>query len=144
LRPFAGVTVATTDGYALSEFATGSFDLTFGQGVLGYLPPNQLLGLLSEIRRVLSTGGVSVFNFLTIDDADDAATHLATVLELARRRRPHGGVDQAYTLAQLEAMHAIAGLAPVVSDGAPAREPGRGRIAIVARRSEDAGESSLS
>jgi SAM-dependent methyltransferase len=140
LRPYANATVRRTDGYALGEFSAGSFDLCFGQGVLGYLAPNQLLGLLGEIARVLAPGGVSVFNFFTIDDPRDGAAHLATVLEQARKRRPHGGIDQAYTRAQLQAMHELAGLAVARPDrgGGEGESEGeavaRGRIVVVARR----------
>lgn len=127
LRSHTNTTVARTDGYTLGEFAGESFDLAFGQGVLGYLPPNQLLALLGEIARVLRPGAVSVFNFFTIDDPRAGATHLATVLQQARKRRPHGGIDQAYTRAQLEAMHELAGLAVTELDDGGERAAGGGR-----------------
>ncbi len=134
LRMFANAKAQTTDGWTLSEFDEKSFDIVLGQGVLGYLGLNHLLALLAEIRRVLRPGGVTVFNFMTIDDPLDAAQHLEAVLKMARRRRPHGGVDQAYTRAQLDAMHTLAGLDVVAPER---REPGeRGRIVIVGRRTK--------
>ncbi len=134
LRGFANVRPAVTDGFALAKFADASFDVAFGQGVLGYLPPNQALGLLAESRRVLRPGGVSVFNFFTLDDTQAAARHLAVVLEQAGKRRVHGGIDEAYTRAQLETMHSVAGLTVLNPDAGIHPEPGGRRIAIVGRR----------
>jgi hypothetical protein len=105
----------------------------FGQGVLGYLAPNHLLGLLNEIQRVLRPGGVSVFNFFTLDAPEHARRHLSSVLAQARRRRPHGGVDQAYTRAHLEALHRVAGLEPT-SEPAAVEGQMPERIVIVATR----------
>lgn len=135
LSAFSNVRLAVTDGFALPEFADTSFDVVLGQGVLGYLRPNQLLGLLAEVRRVLRPGGVSLFNFFTIDGPEDAAHHLSTVLEQARKRRPHGGLDEAYTHAGLETMHVVAGLAVAPEVEADAKLRGE-RVVIVGRREE--------
>lgn len=131
LSTFANVRVAVTDGFSLHELDDAAFGVVFGQGVLGYLGPNQLLGLLDEIHRVLIPCGVSVFNFFTIDDPRDARNHLAAVRQQARRRHHHGGIDCAYTRGQIEALHVVAGLHPSqAADG----EPSQGRIVISAAR----------
>jgi SAM-dependent methyltransferase len=130
LAAFANVSVRLTDGFSLAEFSDRSFDLVFGQGVLGYLDPNPLLALLDEIHRVLRPGGASVFNFLTIDHPANLAVHLDTVRRQARRRRFHGGTDRAYTLGQLRALHEAVGLQPL----GPAGEIATGRVVLSARR----------
>ena len=130
LRPFTNARAQTTDGYTLSEFPDAVYDVVFGQGVLGYLPPNQLLGLLSEVARVLRPGGISLFNFSCVDDPERAGEHLATVMRAARRRRLHGAIDEAYTRRYLEDLHQLAGLAP--ERGEPAS--GGERAVIVGHR----------
>jgi len=135
LSALTNVRVATTDGFTLAEFPDTTFDVVFGQGVLGYLGANQLLGLLDEVHRVLVRRGVCVFNFFTIDDVRDARDHLATVRRLARRRRTHGGVDCAYTRGQIEALYEAVGLRTLPSGAGTAAEPvRRGRLVVTARR----------
>ncbi|MGH2858963.1 MAG: class I SAM-dependent methyltransferase [Solirubrobacteraceae bacterium] len=136
LAAHANVRAQLTDGYALPEFDDERFHVAYGQGVLGYMAPNQLLALLDEVRRVLRPGGVSVFNFFTIDRPEDARHHLEVVLAQARRRRPHGGIDEAYTRAQLEAMHATVGLEVVTSADGDGGKPAMDRIVLVGRRSQ--------
>ncbi|MHB1569651.1 MAG: class I SAM-dependent methyltransferase [Solirubrobacteraceae bacterium] len=130
LRSFANVRAQTTDGFTLSEFGDGAYDVVFGQGVLGYLPPNQLLGLLGEVARVLRPGGVSVFNFSCVDDPQQAREHLATVIRAARARRLHGAIDEAYTRRYLEDLHELAGLPAQPGEPARAGE----RVVIIGRR----------
>jgi SAM-dependent methyltransferase len=136
LSVLSNVRVETTDGFALSEFADASFDIVFGQGVLGYLAPNHLLGLLDEVRRVLVAGGMCVFNYFTIDRPGDAQHHLSAVRGMARRRRLWGSVDVGYTRAQLDALYRVVGLEPLgTSTGSEG--PGRGgRLVLVARAVE--------
>ncbi len=141
LSAHANVRVATTDGFALTEFPDATFDLVFAQGVLGYLGPNELLGLLDEVRRVLVTGGVCVFNFFTIDRPDDARAHLEIIRQMARRRRRSGSVDCAYTRAHLEALYRVAGLDLDGASAESADEPTRGRIVVTASRPRRHGDT---
>jgi SAM-dependent methyltransferase len=134
LSACANVQVATTDGFALTEFRDATFDVVFGQGVVGYLGPNELLALLDEVRRVLVIGGVCVFNFLTIDDPDEARAHLRIVRGMARRRRFSGAVDCAYTRGHLEALYRAAGLDVVGTSTGSGGEDTRGRLVLTASR----------
>jgi SAM-dependent methyltransferase len=133
LEAFTNVHFAATDGFALSEFPDGRFDVVFAQGVLGYLTPNQLLGLLDEVHRVLVDDGACVFNFQTIDDPERAHEQLVAAREMARRRRLHGGVDCAYTRGQIEALYRTAGLVVQPTTAPAAQAPG-GRLVLTARR----------
>jgi SAM-dependent methyltransferase len=122
-----------TDGFTLREFADGSFDLVFAVGVMTFLTPNHLLGMLVEIARVLRAGGVWVANYMVLDDPEIARRHVDRVLEDARARRPRGGVEQAYTLESLGALYRIAGLE--VLGPPPGEQPPHGtwRVAVVGR-----------
>jgi SAM-dependent methyltransferase len=132
LAAYANVTVAQTDGFALHEFQERSFDLVFAQGVLGYLDPNPLLGMLDEVARVLRPDGVCVFNFSTIDHPQDMRWQLDTVREQARRRRFSGATDRAYTRAQLSTMYEAVGLH--VLPAADLADAGAGRVVIAGQR----------
>jgi ubiquinone/menaquinone biosynthesis C-methylase UbiE len=135
LASYANVTVARADGFALREFRERSFDLVFAQGVLGYMDPNPLLGMLDEVARVLQPGGVCVFNFSTIDHPLDVRWQLDAVREQARRRRFSGGTDRVYTRAQLSAMYEAVGMQVVPA--ADLSASGSGRVVIVGQRAAD-------
>jgi SAM-dependent methyltransferase len=137
LSAFANIRVARTSGVALTEFTDRAFALVFGQGVLGYLDPNPLLALLGEVRRLLSAGGLCVFNFFTIDRQSDASDHLATVTRQARTGRFHGGTDRAYAAAQIEALYRAAGLDLVADGAAAAGEAASGRAVRIGRAPND-------
>jgi SAM-dependent methyltransferase len=110
LGRFANVEVRVTNGYELREFADRSFDLVFAAGVIGYVDPVQLLGLLDEVRRVLRDGGELLFSAALIDEAQVAKSALAAARAAAAHRRPSGIVDRPYCLAQIEALLRLAGL----------------------------------
>ena len=132
LASYANVRVAKTDGFTLREFSERSFDVVFAQGVLGYLDPNPLLGMLDEVARVLAPGGVCVFNFSTIDDPQDVRWQLEAIREQASRRRFSGATDRVYTRAQLVAMYEAVGLEALPA--ADLSASGAGRVVIVGRR----------
>lgn len=136
LASFANARAATTDGFSLSEFPDARFDAVFGQGVLGYVEPNQLLGLLDEVHRVLVCGGRCVFNFFTIDDASNARDQLVAVRRMARRRRFSGGLNYPYTRAYIEALYGVVGLEVVHAPGENGAVAGRSRQVVTALRPE--------
>jgi ubiquinone/menaquinone biosynthesis C-methylase UbiE len=130
---FPNTVCQLTDGYTLREFEDDSFDLVFAVGVMTFFAPNHLLGMLVEIARVLRKGGICVANYMLLDDPQLAHEHVGRVLEDARARRPRGGVEQAYMLDSVAALHRIAGLEviePAPDEGPP---PGMWRVVVVSR-----------
>lgn len=110
LARHANVEVRVTNGFELREFADRSFDLVFAAGVIGYIDPVQLLGLLDEVRRVLRDGGELLFSVALIDEQQVAESLLAAARAAAKHRRPSGIVDRPYCLAQIDGLLRLSGL----------------------------------
>jgi ubiquinone/menaquinone biosynthesis C-methylase UbiE len=118
------------DGFVLSAFPDESFDIVFAQGVLTYMDPGPLLGLLDEVKRVLRPSGTCVFNFATLDNEASAQYLMEAARTDARRRRVSPAHERPYAEAQIHAMYRTAGLEVLSS---PLREPGE-RLVVVGRR----------
>lgn len=110
LSSFANVELVRTRGFTLASMPNGAFDLVYAQGVFPYFDPLQALALLAEVARVLRPAGLSIVNFYTIDDPDDAVVARSDALRSAARGSFTAYSPRPYTRGYLRALYRAAGL----------------------------------
>jgi hypothetical protein len=118
--------VAATDAYTLRDFSAGSSGLVLAAGELTLSRPTPA-GMLDEVSRVLRPSGVLIANYTVLDDPEIAAyqpgagaSRRARAPLLLRRRA-------GYVLAQLAALHHLAGMDVLKPKSAEAISTTRGR-----------------
>jgi SAM-dependent methyltransferase len=119
-----------TRGYALEEFASGSFDIVYAHDLFVNLGPDATLALLDAAARKAKPGGEVVASFFTIDRPEWKAAQL----ELLRRLASSGnfGISnpRPYIAEQIDEWFRTAGM-EIVDSGYPGADRRDGRLHYV-------------
>jgi SAM-dependent methyltransferase len=78
-----GLDVVCGDARAL-PFRTGTFDAVMMIAVLHHLPPSEHIGVLCEIRRVLSDGGIALITNWAVEQPADARRTFTAGLNIVK------------------------------------------------------------